>query len=352
MRKDSSGLKILLSNFEDTIQKKDIEKRTSVIQNFFRTKVDVPAWDNPNFNWSDKEKIMESMAERFDMPSWALYRLENTTELSEKLKEYNHVFIYQLKGCNLHCPYCYVDDANKDGKETNGSRFFSIDEIVNAFIENRNEKVNRIRPSGGEPTLVIEQWYELLKKLEEVGLNKEVYVQSDTNLTTGHFIDNLIERGELEKDILEDIGSYKNFGLLSSFKGTDPENFARNTRSDPKLFEEQFYSFSKYLEAGIDAYPFLYNPNPQSLESFMDRLEREFGKEVCKRVWIFQIKMYDVPRDRLSKEAKEKSMETSEYIREYEKEWKENFEKSEEIMKKIMKERFGCLYKKDLRVAA
>jgi uncharacterized Fe-S cluster-containing radical SAM superfamily protein len=350
MRKDSGRLELLLSNFEGTVQQKDIEKRTGLIQSYFRIKVDVPVWDNINFDWSNKEKIMEAMAERFDMPSWALYRMENSKELSEGLKKYNHVFIYQLKACNLRCPYCYVDDANKDGKETSDSKFFSIEEIVDVFIKNRNEKINRIRPSGGEPTLVIEQLFELLKKLDEIGLTKEVYVQSDTNLTTGHFIDSLIERGELRENILEEIASYKNFGLLASFKGTDPESFARNTKSNPSLFEEQFYSFGKYLEAGIDVYPFLYNPNPRSLESFIDKLVREFGKKVCKRVWVFPIKMYEVTRDRLLKEAEGKPIKLDDYLKQYEEEWKRNFEESEKIMKKIMDERFGCSYKKVLRV--
>ncbi|MEM5879619.1 MAG: radical SAM protein [Candidatus Aenigmatarchaeota archaeon] len=350
MKKEDGDLKILLSNFEGTVQQKDIEKRTSLIEQFFRTKVDVPAWEDPNFDWSNEERIMQSMVERFDMPSWALYRLKSKAGLSKELKKYNRVFIYQIKGCNLHCPYCYVDDVNKNGIEDSNSRFFSIEEILQAFLRNRTDMNNRIRPSGGEPTLVPEQWLNLLEKLEDYGLSKEVHIQSDTNLTTGHFIDELAKNGEIEENLLEEIAGYGNFSLLASFKGTDPRNFVENTRAPEELFEEQFYSFGKFIEAGIDAYPFLYNPNPKSLEDFMDRFEREFGREACKKVWVFPIKMYDVPKTRLENEAKIRSLDLKAYVKEYEDLWSRNFTESEEIMRGVMKERFGLEYKRVLRV--
>ncbi|MEM5853540.1 MAG: radical SAM protein [Candidatus Aenigmatarchaeota archaeon] len=350
MKKEGKNLKLLLANFEGSVQQKDIEKRTSLIESFFRLKVDVPAWEDPNFNWQDKEMIMNSMADRFDMPSWALYRLEGRAELCEDLKKYNKVFIYQMKGCNFHCPYCYVDDYNKDGIQDANSRFLSIEEIIQAFLRNRDNMLNRIRPSGGEPSLVPEQWLYLLEKLEDYELSKEVHVQSDTNLSTGHFMDDMEKRGEIDRNLLKDVAGYRNFSLLTSFKGTDPENFLENTRSKKEFFEEQFYSFSKYLEAGIDVYPFLYNPNPNSLESFMDRFEKEFGKEICKKVWIFRIKIYDVTGKRLKNEAKAMSLDPEAYVKRYEEEWEKNFVESEKIMERIMKERFGVNYKKVLRV--
>lgn len=351
MKKSDEGLEILLSNFEGSIQQKDIEKRTYVLSQYFRTKLDVPSWKDPNFDWSDKELIMKSMAERFDMPSWALYRLEGKAELCEDLKKYNEVFIYQIKACNLNCPYCYVDDVNKNGIQDNNSRFFKNREIVENFKIYKNEKnLKRIRPSGGEPTLVLEQWSELLKKLEEEGLGKEVHVQSDTNLTTGHFIDYLIKNGELNKDILEEIANYRNFSLLASFKGTDPKSFAKNTRSHPDLFKEQFYSYGKFLDVKMDVYPFLYNPNPNTLVSFVETCEKEFGSKECKKIWIFPLKVYEVTKNRLEEEARKRSEDPTEYVKRYEDEWNRNFLESEKIMEELMKEKFNHPYKKVLRV--
>jgi uncharacterized Fe-S cluster-containing radical SAM superfamily protein len=371
MEKDGKEVKILLANFEGSTQQRDIERTTPLIEQFFRIKEDVKVWKYPDFDWNDKEAIMQAMVERFDMPSWALYRLKGERELSEKLKNYNDVLIYQLKACNLRCPYCYVDDHLKNGKYDITSRFFSLKEILDVFVRERERRkqaiergikidengklileLNRIRPSGGEPTLVIEQWLDLLKKLENVGLSKEVHMQSDTNLTTGHFIDFLEKRGEV-RDILKQIAGFKNFSLLASFKGTDPENFSHNTRTPinlaKKLLKESLYSFKKYHDVGIDVYPFFYNPNPETLEKFLYKLVDSCGKEIYRRAWVFPLRVYDVTKERIGKEAKEKKVDEKIYVANYENRWKNNFEKSEEVMKKVLG-KFGILYKKMLRV--
>jgi uncharacterized Fe-S cluster-containing radical SAM superfamily protein len=277
-------------------------------------------------------------------------------KLCKELRNYNEVFIYQLKGCNLHCVYCFVDDWNKDGRLSHEARFFSLDEILSAFYRERERRklchetpLNRIRPSGGEPTLVIEQLPELLHKLEEAGLEREVHVQSDTNLTTGHFIDWLEAKGEVQKGILEEIASYKNFSLLASFKGTDPKNFSHNVRVSPKLFEEQFYSFKKWLDAGVDVYPFLYNPNPASLGSFMDRFAHEVGEGAYLKTWVFSLKMYETVKARLRREAVMRGVDPDQYIRAYAEEWQRNYEESEKFMKALLLQKYGLPYKRFLR---
>jgi pyruvate-formate lyase-activating enzyme len=356
-----------LANFEGSTQQKDIEKSTDLINNFFRIKEDVKVWKDQNFNWQNREAIIQAMADRFDMPSWALYRLKGKKELSEELKNYNDVFIYQLKGCNLHCPYCYVDDKLKNGRYDSSSRFFSIREILKIFYGERERRklllkkqsidergkiilpLNRIRPSGGEPTLVIEQWLILLRELENDCLDKEVHVQSDTNLTTGHFIEFLEENGKVEKDILKQIAGFRNFSLLASFKGTDLKNYSENTGTPislaERLLEEAIYSFKKYMDSGIDIYPFFYNPNPETLEEYLLKLNENCGKEIYRKSWVFPLKTYDVTKERLQKEAKRKGIDEKAYVSNCEEIWKSNFEKCEEIMRRINPE-----YKKILRV--
>lgn len=346
IRNGDNGIEILLANFELSKQKTDIQKRTAVIENFLRTKIDVKPFEDENFNWANEEKIMEAMATGFDMPSWALYALEGIRELDERLKPYTEVFIYQLKGCNLQCQYCFVDDSNKDGKINNGARYFSIVEIVDEF-EDENERrqsegrlpLRRIRASGGEPTLIVEQWIQLLEELEKRKLTNKIHLQSDTNLTTGHFINELMEKGELDKNIFYKIAEYKNFGLLCSFKGTDRINFQENTGIHPRFFDEQIYSFKKLTKSGINAYPFFYNPNPDSLEIFLNKLANEVSEEIYLKSWIFPLKVYEPVRERLGG----KSLL-------YEREWKENFEKAEEKMREILQKKFGLEYKKSLRV--
>lgn len=341
----NNQLELLLANFDVSKQKEDIEKRTPLINDFFRTKIDVKPFKEKGFDWANEEKIMEAIATNFDMPTWALYSLKGRKELSKELKKYTEVFTYQLKGCNLFCKWCYVDDFNKDGKQDDGSMFFSIPKIIDEFEKEkgrRKEPLHRIRASGGEPTIIIEQWLYLLRELEKRGLSKGINFHSDTNLTTGHFNEELEEKGILEKNILNKIAEYKNFGLLASFKGTDEKNFHENTSADGKLLNEQVYTFKKIAKAGIDVYPFFYNPNPKTLEKFLERLAKEVGENVYLKSWVFPLKtLYEPVKERLSKIGIN--------AEDYERKLTDNFKASEEKMINILQKKFGLEYKKVLR---
>lgn len=332
---------ILLANFLGTEQQKDIEARTPVVNDFFRVKINVKAFDEKEMqkknlhaaDFHDNEAVFKSMREEFDMPYWAFFKLKNAP-----LKDLKNTFIYQLKACNLHCPWCYVDDSNKNGEEGNNSRFFSIPEIVDVFeAEREKQKLYNLRPSGGEPTLAVEQWLYSLQELERRKINKEVYIQGDTNLTTGHFIDFLIDKGEIEKNLLEKIADYDNFGLLCSFKGTNTVSFWEATGADPELHQEQFYSLKKLVGAGIDCYPFVYSPEPETLERFMEKGAGIFGDGFYLKTWIFPLKLYGPEKARF--EAKGINSEL------YQKRLDDNFKKSEEIMQNIIWKKYGLNYK-------
>lgn len=348
-RIENGQLEILLANFDSSKQKADIEKRTLVINDFFRTKVDVKPWvEDENFDWTDKEKIMDSIAAGFDMPTWALYSLEGKKELNRDLEKYAKNFIYQLKGCNIFCKWCFVDDFNKDGKLGYDSAFFSIPKIVDEFEEEMEREkglLYRLRASGGEPTTVTEQWLHVLRELEKRGLSGKIHLQGDTNLTTGHFNDELEEKGLIEKNVFEKVAEYKNFGLLMSFKGTDKQRFYENTRVNGNMLDEQVYTFKKILKSGINenAFLFFYNPNPKTLERFLDRLAKEVGENVYLKSWVFPLSLvYEPVKERLGKMGVN--------VQEYEQKLTEDFAASEDKMGEILEKKFGLEYKKILRV--
>jgi len=344
-RVNNGELEVLLANFDSSKQKSDIEKRTPVINDFFRTKIDVKPWAEDDFDWSDKEKILDVIGTNFDMPTWARYGLEGSKELDKGLKKYTENFIFQLKGCNIFCKWCFVDDYNKDGKAGNGSAFFSIPKIVDEFekeVEMRDGNLFRLRSSGGEPTIVLEQWLNLLRELDKRGLSDKVYLQGDTNLTTGHFNDELEEKGILEKNILNKIAEYDNIGLLISFKGTDKKRFYDNTGINGDLLDEQIYTAKKLADSGLDIFPFFYNPNPKTLKKFLGRLEKELGENVYKKSWAFPLKIYEPVKERLRKQGID--------VVEFEKRLDEDFYESEEVMKSLIKDKFGSGYKRELRV--
>lgn len=339
--KKEKGLQILLANFSGTEQQKDIERRTPVINDFFRVKINIKAFDGEEMqkkgmhavDFHDNEAVFNAMREEFDMPYWAFAKLKTVP-----LKDLKNTFIYQLKACNLYCPWCYVDDANKNGKEGNNARFFSIPEIFDFFEEERKkQKVYNFRPSGGEPTLAVEQWLETLKELEKRGLDKEVFIQGDTNLTTGHFLDFLEKEREIEKNLLEKIASYENFGVLCSFKGNDTASFWEATGADPELHQEQFYSLKKLVKAGIDCYPFIYDANPETLERFMEKGAGIFGGGFYLKTWIFPLKLYGPEKERLKAQGKNPEL--------CQKRLDENFSRANEIMQDFIWKKYGVNYK-------
>ncbi len=347
--------KYLLSNFKGTSQQKDIEQRTALIGDFFRVKINTKVFDDAEMkrqgkkvvNFKNNEEVFEGLRNEFDMSYWAFQSLHNA-----KLQDYNRVFISQIKGCNIHCPWCFVDDINKNFKEDNGSAYFSMREILDAFEEERKKQtLNSIRASGGEPTLAPKQLKDMLRGLKERGLSEKVYFQGETNLTTGHFLDYLEGRGELEKNFFEKIGEYDNFGVLSSFKGTDTESFLRAVgfgHLDKKtekfitnkkmsfLEEERWYSFGKLIDADIDAYPFIYDPNPETVESFMEEGAKRFGEGFYLKTWLFPLKLYGPEKERMEKNGLDPETEQERLIK--------NFILTKEKMQEIIYNKFGINY--------
>jgi len=317
-------------------------------------------------NFKDNFSIFRVNAEEFDMPYWAHYAMNESGDLSE-IAKYNNTFCYQLKRCNLHCPWCYVDDISKDGSEKNNPDWFSISQIVDEFEKARElhaqgngsceGPLNNYRPSGGEPTLAVEQWLLSLRELEKRKLDDEVFVQGDTNLTTGHFIESLEKSGTIEKHLLNKVGERNNFGLLCSFKGTDTESFLNATGMMPSeyafLEEERWHTFEKYVKAGIDAYPFVYDPNPETLPYFLDDGANRFGDGFYLKTWILPLKLYGPEIERYAKKSRITLGDDKELRDKFKKEVQQNlderFAQSKEVMQKILWDKFRLNYQEITR---
>lgn len=341
LKRENGENKYLLANFRGTSQQKDIENRTALIGDFCRAKINIKAFNDeerakkglPPFDFSNNEAFFNAFRQEFDMSYWAF--IHDPMPIKDLVNE----FIYQGKACNIHCPWCYVDDRNRDGQETGGAAWFSMNEIMDMFeAEQKKQPLHIFRPSGGEPTLAPEQWLEALQKIEVRKL--KAYIQADTNLMTGAFIRYLSETELVDYFLLDKISDYDNFGLLCSFKGTDTESFLKATGMPAKyafLEEHRFETFAEYVRVGIDAYPFIYDPNPYTLESFMEKGARMFGDGFYLKTWPLPLKLYGPEKERLAKEK----IDTIEY----QKKLTENFIRSEEIMQNIIWQKFGVNYK-------
>jgi hypothetical protein len=127
--------------------------------------------------------------------------------------------------------------------------------------------------SGGQPDLVPEWVPWTMQALRDRGLEGEVYLWSDDNLSNDYFW-----RYLHDKDF-ELIRSFRGYGRVGCFKGFDDESFGFNTAAAPELFGRQFDLFGRMIGLGLDIYGYvtLTTPTVDSLVSriaqFVDRLQ-------------------------------------------------------------------------------
>ena len=155
----------------------------------------------------------------------------------------NDQFVVQLQGCPLECPYCYVTAEGVLGE----CQRVSTEELVRDFEES---KCGVFHLMGGAPALWLEEWPELLGKLDGVFHSDFLGVE-----------------GEYSEKTLEKISKYKQALYAISVKGATPEEFKRNTGTEWKreLFER---NLERLRKAGLECY-FTFTGMPEeSIERF------------------------------------------------------------------------------------
>ncbi len=340
----------LLASFPGTKQATDIKQRTPLVGDYGRVKINVKALSAaerlkqglPPLDPDNGAAINEAIKQEFDMPLWASH-----SGISVPVLDLNNTFVYQLKGCNLHCPWCYVDDSNRNG-EREGGKFFSVSAILDIFVQEQRRRkksedpdgpVYNIRPSGGEMTLDGGwHWLRLLRLIQNRSVR--AYVQGDTNLTTGSYMEALESMGLIKDHTLDKVGDFRNFGLLCSFKGTDTESFLSATGMPDSyafLEEERWRTFAGFVRAGIDAYPFVYDPDPRTLKAFMEKGAQLFGENFILKTWASPLKPYGPEKARLQA----RGIDPEKYQRSLD----EKFRQAEEVMQEVVHRTFRKNYK-------
>lgn len=179
--------------------------------------------------------------------------------------------VFQNAVCNWRCWYCYVpfDLLSADRKH---SEWLGAADLVDLYLA-EPDPPRMIDLSGGQPDLVPEWVPWMMEELRERGLDRDVYLWSDDNLSNDYFWTELTDRDR------ELIATYPVYGRVCCFKGFNSESFAFNTLADPAIFDRQFELFRRLLSLGIDLYAYvtLTAPTAQDLEDdmrrFVDRLQ-------------------------------------------------------------------------------
>ena len=179
---------------------------------------------------------------------------------------------FQLASCNWRCWYCYVpfDLLSADPKR---ARWVTAGEMVDLYRATDNPP-RVLDLTGGQPELAPEWTLWTMEALVERGLQDEVYLWSDDNLSND-YLWRYLNGGQLET-----LRAYRNYGRVGCFKGYDRESFAFNTGAAPELFDQQFELMRRLVDLGLDVYAYatLPSPNPRTaadeVPRFVDRLQR------------------------------------------------------------------------------
>ena len=113
----------------------------------------------------------------------------------------------------------------------------------------------------------------MMEALQRRGMEDQVYLWSDDNLSNDYFW-RYLTAGQQQK-----IASYRNYGRVCCFKGFDADSFAFNTKAHPELFNQQFALMRRLLDLGLDLYAYATFPALEDtgleakLVNFVDRLQ-------------------------------------------------------------------------------
>jgi hypothetical protein len=139
-----------------------------------------------------------------------------------------------------------------------------------AVLEDRPPMIDL---TGGQPDLVPEWIPWTMEALQEEGLQDDVYLWSDDNLSNDYFWQFLSPKQ------IEFVATWPRYGRVGCFKGFDAASFAFNTAADPELFDRQFALLARLVSLGLDMYAYVTLTTPtavgidDAMPRFLDRLQ-------------------------------------------------------------------------------
>lgn len=212
--------------------------------------------------------------------------------------------VFQNASCNWRCWYCFVPfdllAANRKYSD-----WLSPSQLIDLYLQ-QPDPPKMIDMTGGQPDLVPEWVPWMMDAVRARGLESEVYLWSDDNLSNDYFWRFLSDK---EREV---IAGYSNYGRVCCFKGFNAESFAFNTLAEPALFDRQFELMGRLLTAGIDLYAYATITTPsaegivEDVERFMDRLQA-LDKNLPLRTIPLEVEIFTPVQKRLD-EAKRRAL--------------------------------------------
>lgn len=213
--------------------------------------------------------------------------------------------IFQLAACNWRCWYCFVD-STRVSADLKFATYFTTDELIEMYLE-QEDRPRVIDLSGGQPDLVPEWLFWMIESIKKYGLEEQIFLWSDDNLSTRSFWK------YLTSEQIEVIVGFRRYSRVACFKGYDETSFSFNTTAEPELFDQQFEIYRDLLRQGLDMYAYVtFTALPHRnlrdvMKKFVDRLQ-EIHPNLPLRTVPLKIEVFTPTQGRLKPEH-EKAIE-------------------------------------------
>lgn len=212
--------------------------------------------------------------------------------------------VFQNASCNWRCWYCYVP-FNLLSANQKHSEWLSCEDLVDLYLAEIERPVV-IDLSGGQPDLVPEWIPWMMRVLKERGLDEQVYLWSDDNLSNDYFWKYVTAEDR------QMVANYQHYGKVCCFKGFDRQSFAFNTKAAPDLFDRQIELFKRNVDLGINVYGYATftspeKPKQETMSEFMDTLQ-EIGSEIPLRVIPLEIQEFSPSNQRSLEQSHQDAM--------------------------------------------
>lgn len=281
MSVDIDARQLLVTKFTDTEQEKDFTEPANCegfgrIRHFRR---------NSNNGWIPNPLPID--------PACKALKITQTGTLRAQ--------VFQNAVCNWRCWYCFVPFELLSGNRKY-SDWLNASRIIDLYLQESNPP-RMIDLTGGQPDLIPEWVAWTMNEIKERGLEREIYLWSDDNLSNDYFWRFLSEKER------ETIATYPNYGRVCCFKGFNSESFAFNTLADSSLFSRQFDLMKRLLTTGIDLYAyatFTTSSNvgiEDDMRRFMDELQK-LNENLPLRTVPLQVEVFTPVQKRLDEEKK------------------------------------------------
>ena len=249
---DLDARKILVTNFRGTLQERDLTEPPNC-EGFGRVRHFRRAASK---GWPENPLPIDPACRALALPRAHILRAQ----------------AFQNAACNWRCWYCFVPfdllSANRRHSE-----FLKPANLIDLYL-NQAEPPPMIDLTGGQPDLVPEWVPWMMREITNRGLQDQIYLWSDDNLSNDYFWRFLSEE---DRELL---AAYKNYGRVCCFKGFNENSFTFNTLAEPSLFDKQFEFMERLCAVGFDIYAYATFTTPVSssiqadMRRFVDRLQQ------------------------------------------------------------------------------